>query len=96
MPQAAFAADEEVIEISIKDHKFLPEEIKLPAATPVKITVKNLDPSAEEFESAELGFEKIIAGNSNAIIRLKPLEPGTYIFFGEYHMDSALGHIIVE
>ena len=50
----------------------------------------------EEFESYELGFEKIIAGNSSAIIRLKPLKPGTYMFFGEFHQDSALGHIVVE
>ena len=62
----------------------------------VKISVKNLDPTPEEFESNDIGFEKIIAGNSEATIRVKPLEPGTYIYFGEFHMDTALGHIVVE
>ncbi|SFV25670.1 cupredoxin domain-containing protein [Hyphomicrobium facile] len=90
------AAEEHAIEISIKDHKFEPDSLKLPAGKPIKITVKNLDATPEEFESYELGFEKIIAGNSSAIIRLKPLKPGTYMFFGEFHQDSALGHIVVE
>lgn len=90
------AAEEHEVEISIKDHKFEPEALKLPVGKPIKITVKNLDPTPEEFESDDLGFEKIIAGNSSAIIRLKPLKPGTYMFFGEFNMDSALGHIVAE
>lgn len=90
------AEEEQAVEISIKDHKFEPDSLKLPAGKPIKITVKNLDATPEEFESYELGFEKIIAGNSSAIIRLKPLKPGTYMFFGEFHQDSALGHIVVE
>lgn len=92
----ASASEELAIEISIKNHKFEPDAIKLPAGKRVKISVKNLDPTPEEFESNDIGFEKIIAGNSEATIRVKPLEPGTYIFFGEFHMDTALGHILVE
>jgi hypothetical protein len=90
------AEEEHAVEISIKDHKFNPESLKLPIGKPIKITVKNLDASPEEFESYELGFEKIIAGNSSAIIRVKPLKPGTYMFFGEFHQDTALGHIVAE
>jgi len=92
----AHAADELEFEIKIKDHKFYPAAIKIPAGQRAKIVVKNLDATPEEFESNDIGFEKIIAGNSEATFRIKPLEPGTYIFFGEFHMDSALGHILVE
>ncbi len=92
----AEAADEYEIQVSIKDHKFEPAELKLPTGKTIKISVKNLDASAEEFESKDLGFEKVIAGNSDAIIRLKPLDAGTYIFYGEYHEDTAQGHIIAE
>lgn len=88
--------EEHEVEISIKDHKFEPDALKLPTGKPIKISIKNLDATPEEFESHELGFEKVIAGNSEAIIRLKPLKPGTYMFFGEYHQDSALGHIVAE
>ena len=94
--ESATAADEMVVEITIKDHKFEPSALKLPAAKHIKLSVENLDPSAEEFESKDLGFEKVIAGNSDATIRLKPLAAGTYIFFGEYHEDTAKGHIVVE
>jgi hypothetical protein len=91
------ASDEEhEVEISIKDHKFEPDALKLPIGKPIKISIKNLDASPEEFESRDLGFEKVIAGNSAAIIRLKPLKPGTYMFIGEYHEDTALGHIVAE
>ncbi len=93
---AVQASDELAVEISIKDHKFEPSKVKVPAGKPVKIFVKNLDASPEEFESHDLGFEKVIAGNSSATIRVKPLKPGTYMFFGEYHEDTALGHIVVE
>ncbi|MBS0252667.1 MAG: cupredoxin domain-containing protein [Proteobacteria bacterium] len=92
----AQAEDTHEVEISIKDHKFEPDALKLPVGKPIKITVKNLDATPEEFESHDLGFEKIIAGNSSAIIRVKPLKPGTYIFFGEFHQDSALGHVVAE
>lgn len=92
----AIAADEIALEVSIKDHKFEPANIHVPANTPVKLSVKNLDPSPEEFESHELRVEKVIAGNSAATIRIKPLAAGTYKFFGEYHEATALGHIVAE
>ena len=90
------AEDTHEVEISIKDHKFDPPSLKLPVGKPIKISVKNLDATPEEFESNDLGFEKIIAGNSSAVIRVKPLKPGTYMFFGEFHQDTALGHIVAE
>lgn len=93
---AVRAEDTHEVEISIKDHKFDPPKLTLPVGKPIKILVKNLDATPEEFESHDLGFEKIIAGNSSATIRVKPLKPGTYMFFGEFHQDTALGHAVVE
>lgn len=92
----AQASEDISIDVVIKDHKFVPSEIKIPASKPVKLTVKNLDASAEEFESHELGFEKVIPGNSTAVIRLKPVAAGNYLFFGEYHEATANGHILAE
>jgi plastocyanin len=92
---AAAAADAEFT-IEMKDHKFSPAEIKVPAGTPVKLTVKNLDKSAEEFESHPLGVEKVIAGGATATIRLKPLDKGSYPFIGEYHEETAKGTLIAE
>jgi plastocyanin len=80
----------------VKDHKFSPAEIKVPASTPIKLTIQNLDATAEEFESHPLGVEKVIAGNASATIRLKALDKGSYAFVGEYHEDTAKGTLIAE
>ena len=93
---AAGAADEVEVTISIKDHKFDPAEIKVPAETAIKLTVNNLDPTPEEFESDPLGVEKVIAGNASAAIRLKPLAKGSYAFFGQFHEDTAQGTLVAE
>ncbi len=50
-----------VVEIEIRDHLFYPSEVVIPADTKVKLLVKNLDPTPEEFESYELNREKVIA-----------------------------------
>lgn len=86
----------ESIEISIKDHKFTPAEITIPAETKVKLIVKNLDATAEEFESHSMHREKIIPGNSQAVIFIGPLAPGSYEFFGEFNQDTAKGRVIVK
>lgn len=94
--QAALAADEVEVTISIKDHKFDPAELRVPAGKAVKLTVNNLDPTAEEFESKTLKVEKVIAGKGTALIRLKALAKGSYKFFGEYHEKTAQGVLIAE
>jgi plastocyanin len=93
---AAMAADEVEVTISIKDHKFEPAEVKVPAGKAIKLTVKNLDSTAEEFESKPLKIEKVIAGNGTAVIRLKAQAKGTYKFFGEYHEKTAQGVLSAE
>jgi len=93
---SAHAADSVEVSISIKDHKFDPSQVKVAAGTPVKLTVSNLDATAEEFESRALRVEKIVAGKSSAVIRLNPLAKGSYPFVGEYHEQTAVGVVIAE
>lgn len=85
-----------IIEIEIRDHLFFPDEIHIPADTKVMLLIKNLDPTAEEFESYELNREKVIPGHSEAIIFVGPLRAGIYPFFGEFFPRTAQGRIIVE
>ncbi len=85
-----------VFEILIKDHLFYPDELVIPADTKVKLLVKNQDATPEEFESYELNREKVIPGNTQAIIFVGPLKPGTYPFFGEFFPKTAQGRIIVK
>jgi plastocyanin len=93
---ACNAAAESDYTIVIKDHRFTPAELTVPANTKITLLVKNEDASPEEFESHELKREKIIPGNSQAVIRIGPLEPGEYPFMGEFHQGSAQGKIIAK
>jgi plastocyanin len=92
----ASAADIKEYKISIRDHRFVPAEISIPANTKVKLIVQNEDASVEEFESHELNREKIVAGKSKITVFIGPLKPGRYPFFGEFHIDTAQGVVIVK
>lgn len=92
-PLAALAGE---IPITIKDHKFSPAEVRVPAGQKVKLVIENLDPTPEEFESKELNREKIIAPRSKAAVWIGPLQPGRYPFFGEFNAATAQGVVIAE
>jgi Cupredoxin-like domain len=91
-----WAEEAPVFEIVIKNHKFEPAMLEVPANKKVKLIVKNQDPTPEEFESYELNREKVIAGNSQAIIFIGPLDAGTYPFFGEFNQATAQGKIVAK
>jgi hypothetical protein len=92
----AVADDLTNISVTIKDHRFTPSEIHVPAARPTLLTIKNEDPTPEEFDSSALKVEKVIAGGRTATVRLRPLGAGRYPFMGEYHPDTAQGVVISE
>ena len=89
-------ADPKVYELAIRDHRFEPAEIEVPAATKVKLIVRNLDPTPEEFESYELRREKVVPGNGQVVIWVGPLKPGEYPFFGEFNQATAQGRLVAR
>jgi plastocyanin len=91
---ASARADDYVL--TIKEHRFTPAEIKVPANQRVMITIVNEDATPEEFDSSALKVEKVIAGKSNGVVRIGPLKPGQYPFVGEYHEATAKGVVIAE
>jgi hypothetical protein len=92
----AFGDDKPTFEINIKNHKFEPEEVVIPADTKVRLIVKNLDDTIEEFESFDLKKEKIVPASSQIKVIIGPLKPGEYNFFGEFNPKTAQGKIIVK
>lgn len=82
--------------LTIRDHKFEPAELKVPAGQKFVLQVKNADKTPEEFESHALKREKVIVAGGSATIKLGPLKPGVYPFFGEFHEKTAQGKLIVE
>ena len=89
------AADSEVL-LVIKNHRFEPAELKVPAGLRVKLVVHNQDSTAEEFESHALNREKVIPAGAKATIYIGPLKAGRYDFFGEYNEATAKGVVIAE
>lgn len=92
---SARAADDPIV-ITIKDHRFDPETIEVPAGKKVKLLIRNQDPTPEEFESYSLNREKVIPGNAEGVVFIGPLDAGTYEFFGDFHEDTAQGNVVVK
>ena len=92
----ALAGEPTALTTRIDNHRFTPSEIHVPANTPVALTVINADRTPEEFDSPSLKVEKVVAGGSSGIVRLRPLKPGRYPFTGEYHAETAFGAVVAQ
>ena len=93
---AAALAEDHAFTIEIKDHKFQPADLTIPAGKKVKLVIKNLDSSPEEFESNALRVEKVIPGGKEGTVFIGPLKPGRYEFVGEFHEKTARGAVIAK
>jgi Cupredoxin-like domain len=91
----ALAAEPEFT-IQLKQHRFTPSEIRVPAGVKVKLVIDNQDATPEEFDSFALNREKIVFANSKGIVFIGPLKPGRYEFIGEFNRSTATGVVIAE
>jgi hypothetical protein len=82
------AQESVTLQISVKNHQFEPAEIHGPANKPIVLRVKNLDATPMEFESVSLRVEKVVTANSEGVINLRPLQPGKYNFFDDFHQQT--------
>ncbi len=82
--------------IVIKDHRFTPAELTVPAGQKIRLLVENQDPTPEEFESYQLNREKIVPGNGRIVVFVGPLKPGKYEYFGEFNMATARGWLVAK
>lgn len=92
----AFAEEAVSINLIIRNGKFEPSELKAPANKKIELVIENKGPGAEEFESIELKREKIIPQGRTVKINLGVLKKGVYPFFGEFHIETAQGKLIVD
>lgn len=93
---AAAQALEYEAKLAIRDHKFDPAELNVPAGTKIKLLVENQDVTPEEFESADLNREKVVVGKATITVFLGPLDAGKYHFFGDFHQETAQGDLLVK
>lgn len=96
LPVVARAEDQTAYQIVLKGKSFEPEQLKVPAGKTFFIKVRNDNDAPAEFESKDFKVEKIVAGHSEILARVKALKPGTYTFFDDYHADETRGIITAE
>jgi len=96
VPLSGAHADDPVVRLGVRDHRFEPSELEVPAGVKFKLIVHNYDPSPEEFESVELRREKVVPGNDEVVVYIGPLKAGTYPFFGDFHQDTAQGRMTAK
>lgn len=83
------------VSISVKDHHFQPAELHAPANQALTIHVKNLDSAPMEFESVSLRVEKVVVADGEGAVSVRPLAPGRYEFFDDFHQQTR-GTLVVQ
>jgi plastocyanin len=89
VPGVARAA--EPVKLTLKDHKFDPDHVTVPAGERFRIELTNHDDTTNEFESSDMKIEKLVVPGATITVSAGPLRPGTYKFFDDYHPETAFG-----
>ena len=79
--------------LTLKDHRFTPASVTVPAGQKVRIELVNQDPAMEEFDSIDLGVERDVTPHGRTSFTIGPLKAGDYSFMGELHADTAQGRL---
>lgn len=93
---AAMADDLPTYLLVMKDGRLFPATLEVPANTKFRLEVRNEGPGATEFESLELKKELVLAPGVTRTLVFRPLKPGSYKFFDEFHLDTAQGLIVAK
>src|SRR5437879_12241865 len=88
IPSFAFAADAEFL-LVIRDHRFEPQELVVPAGKKFKLLVDNRDSTPEEIESHALNREKVVTANPRDPVCLRAVPPGRCHYSAHVHGKSA-------
>ena len=72
------------ITIVVRENKFEPSEITVPAGVKAELVIRNELQKPAEFESHSLKREKVIPPGGSARIFVGPLKPGRYEFIDEF------------
>jgi plastocyanin len=84
------------VRLVLKEHRFSPDQVKVPAGQRVRIELVNEDAASEEFDSDDLHVEKDVTPHGKVSFDVGPLKPGSYSFMGELHADTASGTMTAE
>jgi plastocyanin len=83
-----------MVTLILRDHRFTPDRVTVPAGRAIRIELANEDAALEEFDSDDLHLEKDVTPHGKTSFTVGPLKPGTYSFMGELHADTASGVLV--
>jgi uncharacterized protein (DUF58 family) len=92
----ANADDLATYEITLKDHQFTPAEIHVPTGKPFIVVITNANDGPDEFEMLLPALERPLQPGQQGKVRVRPLPPGRFPFFGESDPDSETGVFVSE
>jgi hypothetical protein len=93
---ACRAEDLQTFTLTLKAHRFIPAELHVPAGKPFFLVVSNQEDAADEFEMHAPALEKVILPGSDGRVRVRPLAPGRFMFFDDFHSETPQGAIVAE
>jgi Cupredoxin-like domain len=93
---AARAEDLQTFSLTLKAHNFVPAELHVPAGKAFFLVVSNQEETPDEFEMQSPPLEKVILPGSNGRVRVRPLAPGRFTFFDDFHPETRHGAIVAE
>ena len=93
VPQAMAA--ELVFDVTLTDTAFEPAEIPVSVGMPFKLRFHNASSVAAEVESRDLRFEKVVAAGADAIVNVRPVDAGSYMFFNDFKPQMK-GHVVAK
>lgn len=80
--------------LTLKNHRFTPATLTVPAGQKIHVTLINQDPATEEFDSHDLRLEEVVTPMGRIGFDVGPLKPGQYSFEGEFHAVTAKGTVV--
>ena len=82
---------EPTVVLTLKNHRYEPATVTVPAGRKIHVHLINQDGTMEEFDSSDLRVEEDVTPHGQTDFTVGPLRPGAYAFMGEAHPATAQG-----
>ncbi|MDR3516975.1 MAG: cupredoxin domain-containing protein [Azospirillaceae bacterium] len=78
------ADDLPVFMVEMKDGAISPSRLEVPADTPFRIAITNTGTSPAELENSDMHLEKMVTPGGHAVLVIRRLSAGAYLFFDDF------------
>ncbi len=92
----AWADDMPTFRLTAREGRFEPAERVVPQGVKFRLEITNAGRDPVEFESLELRKEKVLAPGVSSTLVFRPMEPGRYRFFDDFHQTTGQGAIVAR